>query len=115
MYITYRLHGLYNPLIYLYITNMINNNHKYYVTMTDKFMSGWGMAEGKINKLVIECDSYDIAECVRDYALTRDEMKHINISVKKPYYNPSRYYVSLHDKTDYSNWFKYAKVMGLIQ
>jgi len=26
-----------------------------YVTMTDKFMSGWGMAEGKTNKLVLEC------------------------------------------------------------
>ena len=24
-----------------------------YVTMTDKFMSGWGEAEGKINKYVI--------------------------------------------------------------
>ena len=30
---------------------------KYYVTMTDEFMSGWGNAARKTNKLVIECDS----------------------------------------------------------
>jgi len=26
-------------------------NQRYYVTMTDKFMSGWGMAANKTNKL----------------------------------------------------------------
>ena len=81
--------------------------------MTDKFMSGWGKAEGKINKLVIECDSYDIAECVRDYALTRSEMKYINICMNKPRYNNNWYEVNWHDKNDYSNWFKYCKVNGI--
>ena len=33
-----------------------------YVTMTDKFMSGWGMAKGKTNKLVIECENSMQAE-----------------------------------------------------
>jgi len=33
----------------------------YYVTMTDKFMSGWGQAHGKINKMVVECDTYEEA------------------------------------------------------
>ena len=36
----------------------------YYVTMTDKFMSGWGRAEGKINKFVVECETREKAETI---------------------------------------------------
>jgi hypothetical protein len=79
---------------------------KYYVSMTDRFMSGWGMAENKTNKLVLECDTYQEAEIVYNNAIKRPEMKYINICINKPYYNPSRYYVSEHNKTDYSTWFK---------
>lgn len=79
---------------------------KYYVTMTDRFMSGWGHAKDKINKLVIECDSIEDALIVESNALARSEMKYINITDKKPYYNQDRYFVSRHGKDDYSSWFK---------
>lgn len=79
---------------------------KYYVSMTDKFMSGWGMAKDKTNKLVLECDSYDEAEIVANNARNRSEMKFVNICINKPYYNKNAYYVSEHDKSDYSSWFK---------
>ena len=65
-----------------------------YVTMTDKFMSGWGEAEGKINKYVIECESHQQAQICAKNARLRSEMKYINIVSKKPYYN-QRYLVSL--------------------
>lgn len=81
------------------------NNHKWYVSMTDRFLSGWGKAEGKINKLVIECESLAEAEIVYGNATARAEMKYVNINYAKPYYG-SRYYISYHDKTDYGNWFK---------
>ena len=58
----------------------------YYVTMTDKFMSGWGAAAGKINKLVIECETYDQAEQIERAAKTRREMKRVGIRTSKPYY-----------------------------
>ena len=79
---------------------------RHYVTMTDKFMSDWGMAKGKINKLVISCDTYDEAITVANNAERRDEMKYINITSKKPYYNPNRYHVSWHGRTegDYESW-----------
>lgn len=67
---------------------------KYYVTMTDKFMSGWGMASGKTNKLVIECDTYQQAEIIERNAKERSEMKYVNICIHKPYYNTNRYYTS---------------------
>jgi len=66
-----------------------------YVTMTDKFMSGWGEAEGKINKYVIECDSHQQAQICAKNARLRSEMKYINIVSKKPYYSETRYLVSL--------------------
>lgn len=81
---------------------------KYYVTMTDKFMSGWGKAKGKTNKLVISCNSYSEAERVADNARRRGEMKYINITSRRPWYNPRYYLISWHgrEQGDYANWFK---------
>lgn len=81
-------------------------NKKYYVTMTDKFLSGWGLSQGKINKLVLTCDSYDEALKVFYHAEKRDDMKYINITSRKPCYNQNRYFVSWHDKNDYPTWYK---------
>ena len=78
----------------------------YYVTMTDKFMSGWGKAKGTTNKLVISCNTYDEALIVAQNARSRPEMKYINIRDTKPYY--PNYCVSRHGITedDYESWFK---------
>jgi hypothetical protein len=81
-------------------------NAKYYVTMTDKFMSGWGKAESKINKFVVGCDTFAEARIVEDNAKHREEMKNINITSNKPYYSPNRYLVSYVDKEEAENWFK---------
>jgi hypothetical protein len=64
-------------------------NTKFYVTMTDKFMSGWGMASGKTNKLVIECDTYEQAEIIERNASRRSEMKYVNIRSSKPRFGSS--------------------------
>lgn len=66
----------------------------YYVTMTDKFMSGWGMAKGKINKYVVICQTGEEALLIKRNAERRNEMKYINITTRKPYYNKSRYLVT---------------------
>lgn len=63
----------------------------YFVTMTDKFMSGWGKAEGRIAKFVVECETYEQAETIQNNAQKRGEMKYINITTKKPYFNPRKY------------------------
>jgi len=79
---------------------------RFYVTMTDRFMSGWGMAEGLINKLVFECDSYDEALVVAENAESRGDMSYINIVDRKPWYNPNRYYVQFKNKRNSSAWYK---------
>lgn len=68
---------------------------KYYVSMTDKFLSGWGMAENKISKYIIICNNLEQAREVAECAGRKDsEFKYINIATKKPYYNSRRYVVS---------------------
>lgn len=59
---------------------------KIYVTMTDKFMSGWGMAANKTNKFIIVCDNWEQAEIIERNAKKRSEMKYINICINKPRY-----------------------------
>jgi hypothetical protein len=59
---------------------------KFYVTMTDKYLSGWGMSEGKTNKLIIECDTIEQAEQIERVARYRDEMRYVNIRMTKPHY-----------------------------
>ena len=59
---------------------------KYYVTMTDKFMSGWGIAKDKTNKMIVVCDTWQQAEQIESVARNRPEMKYINIRTTKPRY-----------------------------
>ena len=59
---------------------------KYYVTMTDKFMSGWGVAKGKTNKMIVVCDTWQQAEQIERAAHDRSEMRYINIRTSKPRY-----------------------------
>lgn len=79
---------------------------KVYVTMTDKFMSGWGGAQGRTAKYVIACDNYGEAETVSDNARSRSEMKYVNIVVgRKPTFSAKRFQVSYADKKKARNWF----------
>lgn len=77
----------------------------YYVTMTDSYLSGWGYAKGKINKLIFICDTYREAEIVEANARSRSDMKYINITLKKPYYNSTKYLVELKDKIGCPAWY----------
>ena len=76
-----------------------------YVSMTDKFMSGWGRADGKINKLIFVCKDMAEALIVADNAENRSDQKYINICEKRPYYNKDRYYTQIKTKTDYPSWY----------
>ena len=78
---------------------------KFYVSMTDTFMSGWGRAKDKTNKLIFICESIEEAEIVKDNAENRTDQKYINICMKKPYYNSERYYVQIKTKGEYNSWY----------
>ncbi len=84
---------------------MAGKKPTYWVSMTDTFLSGWGPADNKINKLVLACENYEEAKIVAANARGRGEMKYVNICITKPYYNASAFLVSRHDKEDYHNWY----------
>ena len=73
-------------------------NYKYYVTATDTFMSGWGCAEGKINKIAIGCNNRSEVAEVKAALRSRKEMKYINDTTNMSRYNSGRYLVS---------WYRY--------
>lgn len=64
--------------------NAIFKDAKYWVTMNDNFMSGWGHAKGKTNKLIIACQNMMQAKTIEGNAKSRNEMKYVNICVNKP-------------------------------
>jgi hypothetical protein len=74
----------------------------YFVTMTDKFMSGWGLAEGKINKMIVRCDTLAQADRIQRNAKRRGEMRRVNICVNKPRYG-NHVFIS---------WKKFADLSG---
>jgi hypothetical protein len=78
----------------------------YYVTMTDKFLSGWGMARNKTAKLVIECETYAEAEIVKENALNRTDTKNVSIRTTRPAYPVATHYTDYHNKTSYEKWFE---------
>lgn len=71
--------------------------YPFYVTATDSFMSGWGCAEGLINKVVIGCNNWSEVSIVKRALHERNEMKYVNVTTN-PRYSPSRYLVS---------WYRY--------
>ena len=66
-------------------------NSTYWVTMTDKAMSHWdhnwgGKPVHLIDKIVIECETYEIAQRIASSAEQRENMIYVNIRTTKPYY-----------------------------
>lgn len=78
----------------------------YYVTTSDRFMSGWGLARGKINKLVFPCDTYEDALIVAENAENRTDQKFVNIRSTKPHYNQGRYFTQIKTRETYPSWYQ---------
>lgn len=75
----------------------------WFVTMTDKFLSGWGCAQNKTAKRVIICKDHQQAEEVYDRIIARQprcQMIYVNVTPTLPYYSPSRYVTSWELYTD---------------
>ena len=85
---------------------MENKDEKYYVVMTDKYMSGWGHSTAKVNKLIFICESLEQAKIVEANAKNREEMKYINVTKTKPNYDLRNYLVQEKTIEDYPKWYK---------
>lgn len=73
------------------------NGIEWFVTASDKFLSGWGRANGKTSKMVVCCKSLEQAREIEERYNNRNDLNRVNICSCKPYYSPSRYDVSYYD------------------
>ena len=71
---------------------------QYFVVATDKFMSGWGRAKGKISKMVCVCESHQKADEILSKWEKRSDLSYLAIKRQKPYYAPGRYDVAWYDE-----------------
>ncbi|WP_300855769.1 hypothetical protein [uncultured Clostridium sp.] len=78
---------------------------KTWVTATDTFLSGWGQARDKINKIVLECDSWEEAQIVMENMRNRSDMKYINYFYERPTYPKNYYMTQYKTKEDMPNWY----------
>lgn len=58
----------------------------YYVTATDKFMSGWGKAKGKIAKLVVCCSNREQFNRVYKNMKKDRTLSFVKQAVNKPHW-----------------------------
>jgi len=78
----------------------------YYVTCTDKFMSGWGGAEGLINRLILPCETEEEAWIVYDNANGRTDQKNVHVCTTKPRLKSSGYLYQVMDRDDAKPWYR---------
>ncbi len=79
--------------------------YPYYVICDDRFMSFWGLSEGKINTIVLGCADYTTAQIVANNARGRSDQKNIKLLDHKPTLYPTAHYYSIHDESDYKGWY----------
>ena len=77
----------------------------FYVTSTDRFMSGWGASRGKNNRLIFPCSTLAEAERVEAYALRRSDQMNVRIASRKPRLNLTANLYQLMLKADCGAWY----------
>lgn len=76
-----------------------------YVWATDKVLSGWGCAEGKIHKQVVECPNWNEANRIlRGFETRPDEFKYVNWGYSKPRFSGSRYTSSTRASSEWTRF-----------
>ena len=78
----------------------------FWVSMTDPFFSGTGNPDGKTNKVVMVCETYEEASIVEANVKARGDMKYINICSRLPRYPERTHYTQIMTKADYPEWYQ---------
>lgn len=90
-------------------------SNQMFVTCIDKFMSGWGKADGLTNKLIFLCDNEHEANNVFENIEERSDMKNPQIHATTPTdfrhtkgreYETNGKFVQIKDKDEYPNFYR---------
>lgn len=80
----------------------------YYVNMVDRFMSGWGGADGGVSRYSVQCDTLEQAEAIERAARERSEMRYVGISRVPARKRSTRDHVSIRRVSDLGGpWLRY--------
>lgn len=74
---------------------------KIYVWATDKFLSNWGCASGKIHKQIVICNGWNDAERIIRGMQSDTTFSYVNYGYRLPYFSPSRYTTTTRPSSDY--------------
>lgn len=78
----------------------------FYVNMTDRFMSGWGLAKRR-SYMSVRCDTIEQAEAIERAAKDRSEMRYVVIA-QRPRRAQAGDHVSVKDFADLGGpWLRY--------
>lgn len=72
--------------------------HRWLVTATDKFMSGWGGAAGGASKCAWACETMDDAKKLYQWVKSRKEMRHVNVTNRKWYPRAAHVHIYVADQ-----------------
>lgn len=89
------------------------NEYRYFVTMTDTMLSGWGNADGKTAKRIVLCKYFRDAQIIvsgLNNCKNRNGMRYINISCKFPKYSENRYTVSIDEFNDCTLYIRKSNI-----
>lgn len=75
-----------------------------YVWATDKFLSGWGNAQGKTHKQIIVCKGWNQADKILKGLENDPSFKFVNWGYSKPYFTPSKYTETTRPATDFTRF-----------
>ena len=78
-----------------------------YITVEDRFMSGWGLSKDRINILIFECETEDEADIVYENCNARSDFGLVQIYIDiKPFFDERLYYVQDKDKSIYPLFYE---------
>ena len=77
----------------------------FYVCALDTFMSGWGLSDGRNNRVILPCADRDEALAVADIARSRPEMKYVTVKENKPSLDTNLNTYSLMTRETARAWF----------
>lgn len=84
----------------------VNLEGKIFVSFTDRFLSGWGEAVGKVHKQVIICDNWAEADKIESSLNSDRSASWVRVYREMPYFAPGKYSVSYRMASDCPAWLK---------